>query len=250
MCCVKRIALAVFGLVATSASAQQVTDLFIDGSSPIGEGWSGFLDLGFLAHIVLTLLLATVLGAVIAWHPRHVEAADSLAEIDAPKVYVFYAVIGAIIGILVVEYGLVVGFVLFGIGGLMRFRTELASANMTGRVILVTLVGLSAGLDLPHVAVIATAFGFMLISVLQARRIYRIDVRAIAAERVAESTAAYRHRLESLGCRVFAERKNPLKQHVAFIFSGPRGARRAELEAALDRDIDPALRGAVDWESE
>ena len=113
-----------------------------------------------------------------------------------PKVYIMYAVIGSIIGILVVKYGLVVGFVLFGIGGLIRFQTILQSASVTGQVIFVTLIGLACGLDLPHVAVLATAYSFVLIYFLEARTTYRIDVRALPKERVAEAAAAYRTVLE------------------------------------------------------
>ena len=132
----------------------------------MGEGWQGFTDIGFLVSATLTLLLAVILGAIIAYHPKHGQTADTLAEIEAPKVYVMYSVIGAIIGIMVVKYGLVVGFVLFGIGGLIRFRTNLRSASLTGRVIFTTLIGLSCGLDLPHVAVLATVFGYVLIYIL------------------------------------------------------------------------------------
>ncbi len=126
-------------------------------SFPHGEGWTGFTDLDFLLGAFLKLVLATALGAVIGFHPRRIRTADTLEEIEAPKVSIVYAVIGSLIGILVVKYGLVMGFVLFGIGGLIRFRTVMRSAQLTGQVIFVTLIGLTCGLDLPHVAVLATA---------------------------------------------------------------------------------------------
>ena len=117
--------------------------LFLEAMPRRGEGWLGFTDLNFLINTVLTLVLATVRGAVLAYHPRRRQTADTVEEIEAPKVFVTYAVIGALIGILVVKYGLVVGFVLFGIGGLIRFRTVMASPSMTGQVIYVTLIGLA-----------------------------------------------------------------------------------------------------------
>ena len=80
----------------------------------MGEGWVGFTDLGFMLNAVLTLTLAAVLGAVLAYHPKHRQTADTLEEIEAPRVYILYSVVGALIGIMVVHYGLVVGFVLFG----------------------------------------------------------------------------------------------------------------------------------------
>jgi len=214
----------------------------------MGEGWQGFADVGFLVNALLTLLLAAILGAVIAYHPKHGQTADTLREIEAPKVYIVYSVIGAMIGIMVVKYGLVVGFVLFGIGGLIRFRTALRSPSMTGRVIFVTLIGLSCGLDLPHVAVMATAFGFALVYILDASVAYRIDIRALPSERVAEAAAAYRALLEQEDCRIKSEKKIPGKKRVTFIFQSSRDATHHRLEDVLDTQIDESLKGSVNWE--
>jgi len=235
-------------LVASRAWSQQVSDFLMQEPGSLGEGWRGFADFSFLVSALLTLTLAAILGAAIAYHPRHVQTADTLEEIEAPKVYIMYAVIGALIGIMVVKYGLVVGFVLFGIGGLIRFRTVLRSASLTGHVIFVTLIGLSCGLDLPHVAVLATAFGFVLIYVLNARITYRINVRALPSERVAEAAAAYREVLEQQGCRIMSEKTNPGKERVTFIFRSARHVTRHHLEELLEAKIDASLTGSVDWE--
>ena len=235
-------------LVASTAWSQQGVDFLTQEPESLGEGWRGFTDLGFLANALLTLTLAAILGAMIAYHPKHVQTADTLEEIEAPKVFIMYAVIGALIGILVVKYGLVVGFVLFGIGGLIRFRTVLRSASLTGHVIFVTLIGLSCGLDLPHVAVLATVFGFVLIYVLNARITYRINVRALPPERIADAAAAYRGVLEQQGCRIMSEKKNPERERITFIFRNARDVTRRQLEDILETNIDASLKGFLDWE--
>lgn len=237
------------GFSANSRS-QTVFDSLTGNALSAGDGWRGFLDVAFLGHTLLTLTLAAILGAVVAYHPKHTAAADTLEELEAPKVYILYAVIGAIIGILVVEYDTVVGLVIFGIGGLIRFRTILRSANLTGRVIFVTLIGLTTGLNLPHVAVLATAFAFVLVYILENRVTYRIDVQALAPEFIAESAAAYRALLEQNGCRVLSERKNPIKQRVTILVSGPVGIRRDELEKKIDAGVESRLKGAVDWQTD
>ena len=245
-----RLTATAFGLifVASRAWAQQAQDFLSQELGSVAEGWEGFTDVGFLANALLTLTLAAVLGAVIAYHPKHLETADTLEEIEAPRVFILYAVIGAIIGIMVVRYGLVVGFVLFGIGGLIRFRTVLRSATLTGNVIFVTLIGLSSGLNLPHVAVLATAFGFVLIYILDARVTYRIDVRGLPAERVTQAAAAYRGLLEQQGCRIRNEKKDPAKERVTFIFHGARDVTREQLENLLETRIEAPLKGSIDWE--
>ncbi len=237
-------------LVASKAWSQQVPDFLMQEPGSLGEGWQGFADFGFLANALLTLTLSAMLGATIAYHPKHRQTADTLEEIEAPKVYITYAVIGALIGIMVVKYGLVVGFVLFGVGGLFRFRTALRSASLTGRVIFVTLIGLSCGLDLPHVAALATAFGFVLIYVLHAHITYRIDVRALPSGRVAEAAAAYRGVLEQQRCRIMSEKKNPRKKSVTFIFRSARDLTRHHLEELVEAKIDASLTGSLDWETD
>ena len=91
------------------AQAQQSTDFLFQEPVDLGEGWSGFTDIGLMGDVLLTLVVATVLGAFIAYHPKHKKRADTLEEIEAPQVYIIYAMIGAIVGILVVKYGLIVG---------------------------------------------------------------------------------------------------------------------------------------------
>jgi hypothetical protein len=157
-------------------------------------------------------------------------------------------VIGAIIGMMVLEYGMVIGFVVFGIGGLIRFRTDLRSAALTGQVILVTLIGLSCGLNLPNVAVLATAFGFALIYVRDMRVTYRIEVQGVNAQQLPASAAAYRGILEQQGCRILSEKKNAAKQRLVYIFNGTRHVTRQRLEDLFERAIDPALKGSVEWE--
>ncbi len=213
-----------------------------------GEGWSGFTNLAFLGHALLDLVLATVLGAVIAYHPRSRKRVDSVEEVEAPKIYVTYAVVGAVIGLMVVEYGLVVGFVVFGIGGLFRFRTTLPSAANTGRVILVTLIGLACGLRLPHLGVLTTAFGFALLYGMDRKITFQVEVKDLDAARLVEASAAYRALIEREGGRVIREKRDFTKSEVAFIFRVPYRFEREDLERAFEGEVPTSLQGVVDWE--
>ncbi len=235
-------------LLRVSATAAQRFDEITSTPMPPGEGWDGFTDFWFGLNALLTLCLAAVLGAVIAYHPMRVRTADTLEELEAPKACIMYAVIGSMIGIMVVKYGLGVGFVLFGIGGLIRFRTVMRSAHLTGQVILVTLIGLSCGLDLPHVAVLGTAFTFLLMFLLGARVTYQVDVRGLPKERFKEAAEAYRQVLEGHECHILGERKRPSSGRVRFIFRGGPGIARRDLEHRLDVDVPADLRGSLDWE--
>lgn len=235
-------------LVAAPVFGQNFDDAVLATPLPRGEGLSGFSDVDFMLKTFFNLTLAAALGALIGFHPRSIQTADTLKEVEAPKVDIMYATIGALIGIMVVKYGLVIGFVLFGIGGLIRFRTVMRSANLTGQVILVTLVGLSCGLDLPHVAVMATLFGWVLMFLLEWKITYSIDVRALPEERMIESVAAYRKVLEESGCNIIGEKKRPSSGRVTFIFRPGARETKEDIDELLESRIDPSLRGLVDWE--
>jgi hypothetical protein len=243
-------ALAVGGFMALGAAAlaAQIPGEIQSTVIPAGEGWDGFTNSAFLLGALGNLTLAAILGAAIGFHPRRLRTSDTLEEIEAPKVSIVYSVIGSLIGILVVEYGLVVGFVLFGIGGLIRFRSAMGSAQLTGQVIFATLIGLTCGLDLPHVAVLATAFDFILTFLLEARVTYRVDVRGLPAERFTEAVLAYRKALSGRQYEVLSEKKRPLRGQLQIIFRSRGQDPRSHIETALQESVDPELRGSVNWE--
>jgi hypothetical protein len=212
-------------------------------------GWSGFLDLHFLTDSLVALVLGAALGAVIGFHPMTRRTADTLAEAELPKVHVVFAFVGAVIGVTVREFGMVIGVVVFGIGGLLRFRTDAGSARDNGRLIVVTLVGLIAGLGLPHLAVLTTACAFALIWIFDAQPACRVRIEDLPAERLAECADAYRAILVAQGCRLIGEDRSALKNRVDFVLRLPRANARATLRQAFG-EIPAELRGDVDWDVE
>jgi hypothetical protein len=150
-----------------------------------------------------------------------------------------------VIGLAVREFGMVIGFVVFGIGGLIRFRTDTGSARDTGRLIVVTLIGLVAGLGLPALAVITTAFVYALIFLFDARPASRVRVEALPEGQLVAAAAAYRVVLEGQGCKIISERKS----RVDFVIRPPRAANRDRLHAALG-EVHIDHRGEVGWEVE
>ncbi|HJR89217.1 MAG TPA: hypothetical protein VJ782_03550, partial [Aeromicrobium sp.] len=97
-------------------------------------GWSGFNDYGGMVNELSALVLATLLAMIIAFHPTTRRTVDTIEEAELPKVAIMYALVGALVGVAVLQFGMVIGFVVFGLGGLMRFRTETASTRDTGRL--------------------------------------------------------------------------------------------------------------------
>lgn len=210
-------------------------------------GWDGLRDLRFIASSVGALLLAALLGALIGYHPATRRTINDLREADMAHVYVMYAVIGAIMGVAVREFGMAVGVVVFGVGGLLRFRSMTDSVRDTVRLIIVTLVGLIAGLDLPSFAMITTLFAFGLIYLLDSSPPYRIRIEGFSKDRVAACADAYRQSLKTQNCKIIAEHRSFEKGRIEFVFRLPRSGTREDLEVALG-SIVADLRGDIDWE--
>jgi hypothetical protein len=215
---------------------------------PVVLGWAGFLDTRFILDSVATLVLATVLGALIGYHPATRRTIDNLHEADMPHVYVMYAVIGAVIGVAVREFGTVVGVVVFGIGGLIRFRSSTDSTRDTVRLIIVTLAGLIAGLGLLHFAIIITLFSFALIYFFDTSPPFRIRIEGLPKGRNADCAQAYRSALREHGCSIISEHRSVEKERIEFVFRLPRRSTREGMDAELCK-IATELRGNVDWET-
>jgi len=213
-------------------------------------GWQGFLDYDYLLTSLSLLLLATALGALIAFHPTTARNVDTKAEAELPKALIMYALIGAMVGEIVLEYGMVVGFIIFGLGGLMRFRTDTENTRDTGRIIIVTLLGLISGLNLPHFAVLAALFAWALIYVFDGHPVCSVEVKEIPKGKVREAAAAYRQVLTENRCKVISENKSFSKSRVDFVFRAPRMFKQADLHNALCNNVTPELRGEIDWEIE
>ncbi len=227
----------------------------VAGGSPDEVKWedvvaplSKLLDAPRVLQLLVALGLAALLAAVIAYHPWSYGKARSLEELESPKTYIMYAVVGAIAGRIAL-LGSVYAFVLFGIGGLMRFRTDVGAAKDTGRVILVTCVGLCCGLDIPHVGVLAAAFAFLLIIALERSSAYKLTVKGLAPEKLADAASTYRDLLENESCVVMSEKKSFLKNNIVFVFRAPREYDRDDFEQLFEEQVDESLRGAIDWQT-
>jgi hypothetical protein len=217
-----------------------------DGYTALIEGWSSFSDHLLLLDMVLVLLLALGLGAVIAYHPSIRRRASNLEQFEEPKALLMYGVVAAVVA-LIVQVQPAMAFVIFGIGGLLRFRTELGSAKDTGRVILVTVVGLCCGLKIYIVALPATVIGWLLIYLLERQITGIIRVSGVGEHGMNEATRAHRALIGAAGCRIIGEQTRFVKREFTFVVKAPPTLDRAKLQAEFDA-LAPELRGVVDWE--
>jgi len=209
-------------------------------------GWEAFADVPFIIQMAVVLLISVLLSAVIAYHPLTRRKAASLEAIEQPKTFMMYSMVGAVIA-QIVKVQPSMALVVFGIGGLLRFRTNVGEAKDTGRVILVTVVGLCCGLELFVVAVLATAFGWLLILALEGRRTERVLIQGLDRDVIAKAANAHATVLRDAGCSILGEETNVKKGTISIVYRAPGSLDSAALEERL-ASLPEELRGATNWE--
>jgi hypothetical protein len=213
-------------------------------------GWPALQDLfqgepRKIRSFFTVVLGAIVLGAILAFHP-FAGRKNTLEDLEQPKIIITYTVVGALVAI-VVSAMPAMGFAIFGIGALMRFRTELSAAKETGRVILATVLGLACGLEFWMVAIVGTVIAWILIFVLESRIGLRMVVRGVRSETIGQTAEAYGKILQGMRCSFTTPRKNPTKGQVSFVVRARRSLEPELIEAECNAKIPKEIRGTLDW---
>jgi hypothetical protein len=211
----------------------------------LGPGWQAFSDPNQYVHAALVLLTATASGLLLAYHPVKRGRPISLEDLEQRKTLVVYSSMGALIAI-ICTVAPSMAFVIFGIGGLMRFRTNIGESKSTGHTIMGTLVGLCWGLGLQLVAVLATLYFWVMIWVLEVAVIERLTVVGVETALMGRAADAYRDALTRSGCRVLGHSKSFKKAQMSFVLRVPRKFGIDEVSRALV-NIPDELRGSFDW---
>jgi hypothetical protein len=209
-----------------------------------GPGWAAFSDPQQYWRAALILLAATASGAVLAYHPVHRGRPLTLDILEQRKTIIIYSSVGALIAIICTAAPSM-AFVIFGIGGLMRFRTNTGESTVTGQTIMGTLIGLCWGLGLQLVAVLATLYFVLMIYVLEAAPIQKVTI-GIDIANMHRAAELYRAALERAGCSVLSHGKSFKKSQMSFVVKLPRNFGVEEAMRAF-ADIPEELRGTVDW---
>jgi hypothetical protein len=211
----------------------------------LGPGWEAFAQPDQYVHAGLVLITATLSGVLLAYHPVYRGRPLTFEHIEQRKTLVLYSSVGALIAV-VCTVAPSMAFVIFGIGGLMRFRTNTGESKTTGHTIVGTLIGLCWGLGLQLVAVLATVYFWLTIYLLERTRAERLTVAGVSPENMGRAADAYRDALSRAGCRVLSQSKSLKKAQLSFVLKVPRGF-GADDVAKAQATLPEELRGAFDW---
>jgi hypothetical protein len=212
----------------------------------LGPGWDAFAHPEQYLHAALVLLTATLSGLVLAYHPVQWGRPITRDDVEQRKTVVFYSAVGALIAI-ICTIAPSMAFVIFGIGGLMRFRTNTGESKATGHTIMGTLVGLCWGLGLQLVAALATVYFWIMIYVLESVRVERLVVAGVDQAHWGRAADAYKSALVQAGCRVLSHSKGFKKSQLVFTLKVPRTFIAEDTERAFEA-LPSELRGGYDWD--
>lgn len=211
----------------------------------VGPGWAAFTDIDLYMRFAAILFAATGSAALLAFHPVYRRRGISLADLDLRKTLIIYGIVGALIAV-ICTVSPSMAFVIFGIGGLMRFRTDVGASKDTGHTIMATLIGLCWGLGLELVAVLATIFFWLLIFALDRSPPTELTVGGVGLLDMGRSADAYREAIARAGGQVLGHAKDFKRAQMSFVYRMPVAASEERLAREVAQIPDP-LRGTPDW---
>ncbi len=149
-------------MVGDAASAEAPEDL--DRWSILTRSLSLFAHGPYVIDLLIGFMLSIAMSLLLTTWPKSLVAHDPVAAMEERNGGVTVAVVGCLAAELVqsseqLSMGAEIALVLFGIGGLIRFRTVFGDPRRTGLMILITILGLCCGMSQYALAVL----GFVVI---------------------------------------------------------------------------------------
>src|SRR5262245_49117378 len=184
----------------------------------------------FILRLFLSLSLAVGCAWAIAWHPRRASLMDPLADLEERKALILLGVVGAVVAELS-GTSQTLAFVIFGIGALLRFRTLLDNPKLTGKAIMIVVVGLACGMGSWAMAVFVTAFSWLLIYWLDSHSSCRVRIRLDDGEDPKPVFGTVQSLLVSHKCRLQRSALYEDKGQMVFLLYIPSGVDPRQLEA-------------------
>jgi hypothetical protein len=209
------------------------------GIDPKGNSWvsiqQSIQQFGrpeFILRLFLSLSLAVGCAWAIAWHPRRSSLANPLSDLEERKALILLGVVGAVVAELS-GTSQTLAFVIFGIGALLRFRTLLDNPKLTGKAIMVVVVGLACGMGSWAMAAFVTAFTWLLVFWLDSHSSCRVRIRLDDNVDPNPIFGMMQSLLVSHKCRLQSSALYEDKGQMVFLLYIPAGVDPRKLEAEV-----------------
>lgn len=194
----------------------------------------------------LDMVLALALAASLAWHPKRMRDRQTVEDLSKPFLILLYGLIGMAVGFLVVHHGYIIGFVVFGMGALLRFRNSMDKNEDTVQVMFVTLLGLTVGLGLSFSAVLLTIVGWGLIWFSGQSKGYEIVLKGNDDAALSTAIEAVEEVLSKYHVALINRTSNPTKLSARILVKAPAKLPQTEFEGAVLNALPQEVQARVE----
>ena len=130
------------------------------------------------ADFFIKLLLATLCGALLAFHPMYFKKLFRKPKrLNFAKAQVLICLCGAMM-VIVIGDNVARAFGLFGLGAFIRFRTPIKKATDTAALFILIAVGMAVGIGLYIQTMVVMIFVYLLIFPLESLKVRKNDPSA------------------------------------------------------------------------
>ncbi len=202
------------------------------------------LSLADLGHAMLCLVVAALLGAVLAFRPRRGGGPRPVAHVIQTQIML--AIVGSLV-MLIVGASLARAFAIAGAAGLVRYRAKIEDPKDASVMLSCLAVGLASGVGLLYLAAAGAVFIVIVLSVLEWREPW--PAKSFELRVSAKHPAKVKDEVEALLTRhqIRFELRESTEKHITYSAKVPQGRRTDQISEAI-----AALHGdeAVDvsWE--
>ena len=193
-------------------------------------------SLGDLGHALLCLVVAALLGAVLAFRPRRAGGPPRVANVIQTQIML--AIIGSLV-MLIVGASLARAFAIAGAAGLVRYRAKIDDPKDASVMLSSLAVGLACGVGLLSLAAAGTAFIVGVLWVLEWREPW--PPKSFELTVSAKDPAALKSEVETLLTRhhIKFELRGSTEKDITYSVEVPQGKRTDRISESI-----AALHGA------
>jgi hypothetical protein len=189
-----------------------------------------------LGHAVLCMVVAAVLGTLLAFRPRRAGGPARVAHVTQAQIMM--AIVGALV-MLVVGASLARAFAIAGTAGLVRYRAKIDDPKDASVMLSCLAIGLASGVGLLYLATVGAVFIVGVLWVLEWREPWPAKTFELTV--AAKAPAALKAEVEALLTRhhIKFELRESTEKQIMYSAQVPQGKRTDRISEAIT-----ALHGA------
>lgn len=213
-----------------TAAADKAAEALV-GTNEISD-----FSFGDLGHALLCLVMAAILGTLLAFRPRRAGGPPRLAHVTQAQIMM--AIVGSLV-MLIVGASLARAFAIAGTAGLVRYRAKIDDPKDASVMLSCLAIGLASGVGLLYLATAGAVFIVSVLWILEWREPW--PAKLFDLEVSAKAPAALKAEVEALLTRhhIKYELRESTEKHIAYSTEVPQGKRTDRISEAI-----AALHGA------